>query len=47
MDFPQVWREFDDFYVLYTAAALKMAKGKDLEILVVVWVVVALSATGA
>jgi hypothetical protein len=25
-----VWREFDGFYVLYTAAALKIAKGKEV-----------------
>jgi len=31
-----VWREFDGFYVLYTAAALKIAKGKEVEFLVVI-----------
>jgi len=31
-----VWREFDGFYVLYTAAALKIAKGKEVKFLVVV-----------
>jgi hypothetical protein len=28
MDFPQVWREFDDFYVLYTAAAIENGQGQ-------------------
>jgi hypothetical protein len=40
-----VWREFDGFYVLYTAAVLKIAKGKEVEILVVVSTWVADSAT--
>jgi hypothetical protein len=40
-----VWREFDGFYVLYTAAALKIAKGKEVEILVVVSPWIADSAT--
>jgi hypothetical protein len=31
-----VWREFDGFYVLYTAAALKIAKGKEVKLLVVI-----------
>lgn len=31
-----MWREFDGFYVLYTAAALKIAKGKEVEFLVVI-----------
>jgi hypothetical protein len=31
-----VWREFDGFYVLYTAAALKIAKGKEVKRLVVI-----------
>jgi hypothetical protein len=31
-----VWREFDGFYVLYTAAALKITKGKEVKLLVVV-----------
>ncbi|MNN80738.1 hypothetical protein D3C81_1974950 [compost metagenome] len=32
-----MWREFDGFYVLYTAAALKTAKGKEVKRLVVVF----------
>jgi hypothetical protein len=31
-----VWREFDGFYVLYTAAVLKMAKGMKI-VVVVTW----------
>jgi hypothetical protein len=31
-----VWREFDGFYVLNTAAALKIAKGKEVMLLVVI-----------
>ena len=31
-----MWREFDGFYVLYTAAALKIAKGKEVKFLVVI-----------
>jgi len=31
-----VWREYDGFYVLYTAAALKIAKGKEVKRLVVI-----------
>jgi hypothetical protein len=34
-----VWREFDGFYVLYTAAALKIAKDKEVKRLVVVFIV--------
>jgi hypothetical protein len=31
-----VWREFDGFYVLNTAAALKIAKGKEVKLMVVI-----------
>ncbi|WP_257605572.1 hypothetical protein [Pseudomonas fluorescens] len=40
-----MWREFDGFYVLYTAAALKIAKGKEVKRLVVISAWVADSAT--
>jgi len=35
----------DGFYVLYTAAILKIAKGKEVKLLVVIWPWVADSAT--